>query len=373
MKILHLSDLHLGKRIFELSMIEEQRHMLDQALEWAGEADVTVIAGDLYDRQVPPAEAVSLLSDFLTRMSERGFPVLMISGNHDSAERVAFASELMDKSGVYLSPVYDGQAKRVTFEDVHGPVHIHLLPFVKPVYVRAALQDETIEGYTQAVGAAIARMEIDPQARNVLVAHQFVTGARTSESEEVAVGGLCNVDAAVFAPFDYVALGHLHAAQSLEGGRVRYSGAPLCYAFSEAEEEKGALMVTLGKKGELDVQMRPFAPLHAVRRIRGRFAQLTAQDVAPTQDYVQITLEDEDDIPDAAGKLRPLYPNVLQILYDNARTRAQAADFSGERAPQERPMDLFAQLYAMQNGQEMTDGQRALLAGMMERIFEEDV
>ena len=372
MNILHLSDLHLGKRIFEYSMIVEQRHILDQVLALAREADVTLIAGDLYDRPVPPAEAVSLLDDFLSRMSAQGSPVVMIAGNHDSAERIAFGSRLMDGRGVYVSPVYDGHPRRVTLCDAYGPVHVHLLPFVKPSHVRAALGQEEIEGYTQAVAAAVAQMDIDPGARNVLLAHQYVTGAGRSDSEEISVGGLDNVDAEVFAPFDYVALGHLHTAQSLEGGRVRYCGAPLAYAFSEAGREKGALMVHLGKKGELTVKSCALTPLHPLERVRGSFAQLADPAADVCESCVQITLTDEDDVPDAAARLRAIYPNLLQLLYDNTRTRAQQADLSGGAAAERSPLALFEQLFEQQNGQMMDAAQRALLLGVMERIWEDE-
>lgn len=368
MKLLHLSDLHLGKRVFELSMLEEQRHILEQALELARQADATIIAGDIYDRQVPPAEAVALFDSFLTRMSEQGSPVLFIAGNHDSAERMAFGANLMNASGVYASPVYDGHARCVTLPDEYGPVNVYLLPFVKPVHVRAALERPEIEGYTPALAAAIGEMDVDPAARNVLVAHQFVTGGERSESEEIAVGGLDNVDAQVFDAFDYVALGHLHRAQSLCGGRVRYSGAPLPYAFSEVGREKGALLVTLGPKGELDVQPRALEPLHRMRRLRGAFDELSRGEAS--EDYLQITLTDEDDIPDAAARLSALYPNLLQLLYDNARTRAAAADFSRQALARREPLELFGELYAMQNGAPMEEAQRAYLAGVIERIWE---
>ena len=372
MKLLHLSDLHLGKRVYECSMLDEQRAILSQALDMAREADVTLIAGDLYDRPVPSAEAVALLDDFLTRMSAQGSPVVMIAGNHDSAERIAFGSRLMDGRGVYVSPVYDGHPRRVTLEDEYGPVHFHLLPFVKPSHVRAALGREDIEGYTQAVAAAVAQMDVDSHARNVLLAHQYVTGAGRSESEEVSVGGLDNVDAEVFSAFDYVALGHLHAAQSLEGGRVRYCGAPLAYAFSEAGREKGALLVELGQKGELSVTSRPFAPPHPLTCVRGSFAKLSDPAAPVCEDYVQVTLTDEDDVPDAAARLRAIYPNLLNLLYDNTRTRAQQADFSMGAAAERSPVALFEQLFEQQNGQPMDAAQRALLTGMMERIWEDE-
>lgn len=371
MRLLHLSDLHLGKRVFETSLLEEQQAMLDQALVMARQADATIIAGDIYDRPVPPAEAVALFDAFLTRMSAQGSPVLMISGNHDSAERIAFGSRLMGASGVHVSPVFDGDVRCVTLSDLYGAVHIHLLPFIKPAHVRAALGREDIEGYTTAMAAAIERMNIDPADRHVLVAHQFVTGASRSESEEVSVGGLDSVDADVFSPFDYVALGHLHTAQSLCGGRVRYCGSPLCYAFSEAGRPKCALLVELGKKGDLAVTPLFFTPVHAMRRLRGRFDDLIGAREG-TQDYVQVILTDEQDVPDAASRLTAVYPNLMQVLYDNARTRAGQAEFEAGASLERSPLELFEELYSAQNGMPMTDAQRTLLKGMMETIWEDE-
>ena len=370
-KILHLSDLHLGKRVFEYSMLEEQRAVLSQALDMAKRADVTVIAGDVYDRPVPPAEAVTLFSAFLTDMNRQKSPVVMISGNHDSAERVAYLSGLLDANGVYVSPVYDGNVRRVTFEDEFGAVNLYLLPFVKPSHVRAALEDDAIEGYTAAMRAAIAQMDVDEHARNVLVAHQFVTGAATSDSEEVSVGGLDGIDASVFAPFDYVALGHLHRAQSLADGRVWYSGSPVCYSFSECGQEKCALLVELGQKGAVRVERLPFTPVHRMAKRRGTFDELYRMENA-CADYVQVTLTDEDDVPDAAAKLAQIYPNLMQVLYDNARTNARQADFSGLSVQRREPLELFDEFYAKQNGAGLSDEQRALLRAVMEPIWEDE-
>lgn len=371
MKILHLSDLHLGKRVYEMSMLSEQRVILEQAIEMAKEADVTLIAGDIYDRQVPPAEAVALFDSFLSRMHAQGSRIVMIAGNHDSAERIAFGADLLEASDVHVSPVYDGRVRRVEFEDEYGKVHIHLLPFVKPAHVRAALENEEIDGYSAAICEVVTHMKIDTRVRNVLLAHQFVTGSTRSESEEFCIGGLDNVDADVFADFDYVALGHLHGAQSLCGGRIRYCGAPLAYAFSECGDQKGALLIELREKGNLDVQMRPFVPAHAMRRIRGTFDTLFNSS-RTTEDYLQITLTDEEDIPEAARKLAQIYPNLLQVIYDNTRTRAIAADFGGRVQAARSPMEMFEALFELQNGQGMMDAQRAYLAGMMETIWEDE-
>ena len=368
MRFLHLSDLHLGKRIFELSMLEEQRHLLDQVAAMAGRIDALLLAGDIYDRPVPPAEAVALFDGFLSRMSQAGCPVLMIAGNHDSAERVAFGAELMAKGGVYVAPVYDGQARCVTLSDAQGEVDVWLLPFVKPAHVRAALGDEGIEGYTNALSAAVAAMPLRAGVRSVLLAHQFVTGAARSESEEISVGGLDNVDAEVFSPFCYTALGHLHTAQSLLGGRVRYSGSPLCYAFSECAQKKGGLLVDLAGDGSVNAEPVAFAPLHAMRSLRGSFETLMLGE--GSEDYLRLVLTDEDDVPEAGARLRATYPNWLQIVYDNARTRAAAADFSPEALSRREPFALFEELFEKQNGAPMDAQQAALLRGVMEKIWE---
>lgn len=372
MKLLHLSDLHLGKRVMELSMLDEQRAMLEEALVLARQADVTILAGDIYDRQVPPAEAVALFDDFLSRMNRQGSPVVMIAGNHDSAERIAYGADLLGESGVYVAPVYDGQARCVTLYDPWGPVNIWLLPFIKPAHVRAALDAQDVQTYTQALRAAVEAMPLDVSQRNVLVAHQYVTGADRSESEEVVVGGLDNVDAEVFSAFDYVALGHLHSVQSLCGGRVRYSGAPLCYAFSEAGKQKGGLFVTLEEKGTLSVETAVMAPVHRMRSMRCTFAE-AAREQQASEDYLQIILTDEDDIPQALGQLRALYPNLLQLRYDNARTRAQAADFTVQAAHSRAPQELFDELFLMQNGAQMTQEQRDYVNAMIESIWEDEV
>ena len=369
MTFLHLSDLHLGKRVFEQSMLEEQRSALLQIADWARDADATIIAGDVYDRQVPPAEAVALFDEFLTRMSAQGSPVLLIAGNHDSAERIAFGARLMDGSGVYVSPVYDGGPRCVTLRDAHGEVDVWLMPFIKPAHVRAALGLPELEGYTEAMRAAIAGMALLPGVRSVLVAHQFVTGAARSESEEISVGGLDNVDAEVFSPFCYAALGHLHAPQSLAGGCVRYCGSPLCYAFSECGQVRGALRVTLDAQGGVQAELLPIAPLHPMRRLRGTFETLISGKLS--EDYLQITLTDEEDVPDAAARLRAVYPNLLQVLCDNARTRAAAADFSREALARRAPLALFEELYEKQNGAPMSDAQRQCARSLLEEIFEE--
>ncbi len=369
MKFLHVSDLHLGKRVYEASLLEDQEAILDQILLFARRADITLISGDVYDRPVPPAEAVRLFDRFLMRMHAQGSPVALISGNHDSAERIAFGGGLMAGAGVYVSRVYDGTVRRVELSDEYGPVHLHLLPFVKPAHVRAALGEEAkTDTYTDALAAVIGRMDIDPGARSVLLCHQFVTGADFSGSEEKSVGGLDDVSSQVFAPFDYVALGHIHRMQRLGGGRVSYCGAPLCYDFGEQGAKKAALLVELREKGDMTLEPLPFAPLREMITLRGSYAQVSDPACA-REDYMEIVLTDEDDIPEAFGRLRDLYPNLLHLRYDNARTRAGDMDVIAVRA-QRTPQAWMALLFEEQNGRAMDEEQRALIDELAKDIWE---
>lgn len=379
MKLIHLSDLHLGKRVNEFSMIDDQRHVLDQILRVidAERPDAVLIAGDVYDKPVPTAEAVALLDWFLVELSGRELQVFVISGNHDSAERMAFGGRLMEQSGVHLAPVYDGTVARWTLTDEHGPVHLYLLPFVKPVHVRRCFPEREIETYTDAVAAAVEAMDVDPAARNVLVTHQFVTGAARCESEEVSVGGSDNVDASVFDKFDYVALGHLHGPQTVGRETVRYCGTPLKYSFSEAHHKKSVTVVELGEKGTVTVRTVPLTPRRDLVELRGAYEEVTRRDFYEgngyQDSYVHITLTDEEDVPDALGKLRLIYPYLMKLDYDNQRTHATGVGDEGGDLQRKSPMELLEEFYAMQNGQPMGQEQRQFARQLMERIWEGDV
>ena len=379
MKLLHLSDLHLGKRVNEFSMIDDQRHVLDQILCVidAERPDAVLIAGDVYDKPVPTAEAVALLDWFLVELSGRELQVFVISGNHDSAERMAFGGRLMEQSGVHLAPVYDGTVARWTLTDEHGPVHLYLLPFVKPVHVRRCFPEREIETYTDAVAAAVEAMDVDPAARNVLVTHQFVTGAARCESEEVSVGGSDNVDASVFDKFDYVALGHLHGPQTVGRETVRYCGTPLKYSFSEVHHKKSVTVVELGEKGTVTVRTVPLTPRRDLVELRGTYEEVTRRDfyegTGYGDSYVHITLTDEEDVPDALGKLRLIYPYLMKLDYDNQRTHAAGVGDEGGDLQRRSPMELLEEFYELQNGQPMGQEQRQFARQLMERIWEGDV
>jgi exonuclease SbcD len=376
MKFLHLADLHLGKRVNGFSMLEDQAHILRQILAILDDEqpDGVLIAGDVYDKSVPSVEAVELLDDFLTELRARGVPVLLISGNHDSPERLAFGGRVMDSCGIHISPVYDGALAPVTLQDAFGPVHVWLLPFVKPAHVRRWFPDADIESYTDAVAEAIAHMDIDTAARNVLVTHQFVTGGTRSGSEELSVGGTDNVDSGVFAPFDYVALGHLHGAQHIGRETIRYAGSPLKYSFSEARQHKSVTVVTLGEKGDVQVRTVALTPLRELREIRGSYDELTARSfyehTTYRSDYLHLILTDEQDVFDAMSRLRTIYPYLMTLDYDNARTRAAGGMSVPAETERRTPLELFEALYQRQNHQPMSEVQREYIAQLMEQIME---
>ena len=375
MKLIHLSDLHIGKRVNEISMIEDQEFILHQILQIIEEekADAVLIAGDVYDKSVPSAEAVTLFDDFLCQLAQRKIPTLIISGNHDSPERLAFGGRLMEECGIYISPVYDGSVATVTLSDEHGEVDFWLLPFIKPAHVKRYFLDAGIESYTDACRVAVEHMGIDASIRNVLLTHQFVTGSITCESEEISVGGTDNVDASVFADFDYVALGHIHGPQNIGSNRIRYCGTPLKYSFSEERHHKSVTVVNLGPKGELELTLRPLVPKHDLRSIRGTFAELTDKtfySCTATDDYLQVILTDEEDVPEAIGKLRVIYPNMMKLTYDNTRTRVNQIIDGAMDIQRKSPLELFDELYELQNNQPMSEEQRTFALELIESIWE---
>ena len=376
MKFLHLSDLHLGKRVHNFSMIDDQRYILEQILDIADEEGITgvIIAGDVYDKPVPSAEAVALFDEFLVQLAKKNLYVFVISGNHDSAERIAFGGKLMRHSRVYMSPVYNGEIEPVTLEDEFGKINVFLLPFVKPVQVRHFCNEEEIRDYTEAVRCVIGHMDVKNEERNILVCHQFVTGAARCESEEISVGGLDNVDASVFSPFDYVALGHIHGPQNIGGERIRYCGTPLKYSFSEANHQKSVTVVKLGEKGELYIETRPLKPMRDMIKVKGFFEEITDKvfyEKMDAESYVQITLLDEQDIPNAFGKLATIYPNLMQMRYENKRTMDNANVFSEGEGLNMAPEVLFSQFYETMNNQPMTKEQSEYMTDMIEKIWED--
>lgn len=379
MKFIHLSDLHIGKRVNEFSMYEDQEYILAEIIKIidSEKPDAVLIAGDVYDKSIPPSDAVKMFDSFLYMLSKRNLQVFVISGNHDSPERLSFGSRLIEKSGVHLSPVYNGHIAPIKMEDEYGEVNIYMLPFVKPANVRRFFDDREIVSYTDAVNAAISEMSVNSNSRNVLITHQFVTGANRTESEEISVGGTDNVDVSVFDNFDYVALGHIHRPQNCLSERVRYCGTPLKYSFSEANDKKSVTVVELKEKGSLEVYTADLVPKHEMREIKGKYEEITAksfyENTTYQTDYMHITLTDEEDIPDGVGKLRSIYRNLMKLDYDNKRTHSNAHIIGAENVEEKSPIELFSDFYELQNNQPMSDEQREYISSLIESIWEEEI
>lgn len=379
---MHLADLHLGKRVNGFSMMEDQEYILNRILEIMEEEqpDGLLIAGDVYDKTIPPAEAVRLMDDFLTAVAAKNVPVFLISGNHDSAERVAFGHQLMQGSGIWISPVYDGTIRHHTLEDRWGEVNIYLVPFLRPSVVRSFFPDAEIGDYTDALGTILEGLQLDTSQRNVVLAHQFVTAAgalpETCDSEQLSVGGLDRVDGSVFSPFDYTALGHLHGPQRVGSETIRYAGSPLKYSFSELHQKKSVTVAELREKGETEIRQIPLQPRREMIELRGTFEEILAEarkKGEPQTDYYHMILTDETDVVDALSRLREFYPNIMLLDYDNRRTRSQKEVEQLDRVEERTPGELFAALYEQQNGQEMQPDQKEYLDGLIREIWEEQV
>ena len=375
MKFAHIADLHIGKRVHDFSMLEDQRYILDQMLGIFEEqrVDGILIAGDVYDKVVPSAEAVQLFDEFITRLAKLKMPVYMISGNHDSAERLSFGAKLFESSDIYISQVYDGNVKKIGLEDEYGLVNVYLLPFLKPATVRHVLQRDDIESYEDGVMAALQECEVDASQRNILVAHQFVTGADRCDSEETSVGGLDNVSAEVFDKFDYVALGHIHRPQKMGRETLRYSGTPLKYSFSEVDHKKSVTIVELLEKGNVQINTVPLVPMRDMRKVRGTYMEVTAKERYAAEnkmDYLQITLTDEEDVPGALQKLRTIYPNLMRLEYDNKRTRENREVQAVEAQEQKSELELFGEFYELLNNEPMKEEQTEFMERLIQNLKE---
>ena len=377
MKIMHLSDLHIGKKVNEYSMLQDQEYILKEILQIIDDEKVetVIIAGDVYDRSLPPNEALELFDEFLYQLSSRNVNVFVISGNHDSPERISYGGRMMTENKIFLSPVYDGNVKPISLNDDYGEVNFYLLPFIRPADIRRYFPDENIENYTDAVKVAIDNMNVDFSERNILITHQFVTGAELSESEDIIVGGTDNVSGEVFDGFDYVALGHIHREQTVGKDNIRYCGTPLKYSFSEAKHIKSVTILDFKDKENIEYSKIPLTPLRDMREIRGTYDELTLKsnyENTNVDDYLHITLTDEEDIPDAIGKLRSIYPNIMKLDYDNLRTRGSGIVDAIENIESKSPFELFADLFKQQNNQDMSEEQEEIMRNLIDKIWEEN-
>ena len=367
MKLFHLSDLHLGKRVYAFSMLQDQRYVLEQvcALAEKHQLDGILLSGDLYDKPIPPVEAVQLLDEFLTKMQQMGIAVYAISGNHDSAGRVDFGSRILQQQNLHICGAFDGKLYHVSKEDAFGEIHFYLLPFLKPATVSAFREGGESLTYAEAVKWALETMDIDTTKRNVLLAHHFVTWkgtAEESDSETKTLGGVDEMDASLFFDFDYVALGHLHSPQRIGRDTIRYGGSPLKYSFSELRQKKGVTLVEIQEKGNITTEFLPLEPLHPLREIKGTLADLleAAEEAGGSEDYVRAILTDEGAVYDPVGRLRVYYPNLMTL--EMAQRGERQEDFS-LRLDQEQLSGpaLFAGFFEKQNDQEMSEAQKALV------------
>lgn len=381
MKFFHLADLHLGKRVNGFPMIEDQKIILDQILELADteHPDAVVIAGDVYDKSIPSVEAVNLMDDFLVELVRRKLQVFVISGNHDSAERVSYGGRVMEQSGIHISPRISGCGP-IRLEDQYGPLYIYLIPYIHPSVVREAYPEEKVTDWTQAMEVLIRNAHVDPAARNIAVAHQYVTasGVRPEEcdSEQKHIGGLDNVDYSVFDAFDYVALGHLHGPQRIGRDTVRYAGSPLKYSFSEEKHKKSVTLVEIKEKGQVEYRQLPLVPARDFKTLRGTFGEVMSPGfTAPlsAEDYYRIILTDEQDVDQALARLRKyFYKNLMDLEYDNTRTRTQSDIDAGEEALEKEPIEVLQELFLKQNGTAMNDFQTQTAARLIEEIWGAD-
>lgn len=376
MRFLHLADLHIGKRVNGFSMIEDQKFVFEQVYNVieSENIDGVIMAGDIYDKPVPSAEAVKLFDEMLTRLVSINLPIFVISGNHDSAERIGFGSDILSAAKVYMSRVYNGNLQKIELEDDYGKINVYLLPFIKPATVKNIYKEAEIKDYDDALAYVLSQEKIDETKRNVIVSHQFVTGAMRSESEEVSVGGLDNVSVENYEAFDYVALGHIHRAQQMGRESARYAGTLLKYSFSEEKHNKSMTIVDLKEKGNIEIKEIPVKPLHDLKTIKGKFSKITSEEFykeLKKEDYYRAVLTDEDDILNAIGKLKSIYPNLMSMEYDNTRTRSYSVVDNVETGETKSPLDYFEEFFEKQNGRKMSEKQRNYLLEILGEAREE--
>ena len=383
MRFIHLSDLHIGKRVNGFPMLEDQRYILEQILERTKEssADAVIIAGDIYDKPVPSAEAVDLFDDFLVGLTKLGVMVFLISGNHDSAERISYAGRLLRESQVYISPRFDGILHPVRIADDYGTVNVYLIPYIHPSLVRNAWPEEKIGSYDDAMRVLLKKSGADPNARNLAVVHQFVTAGgqkpEETDSEEKHVGGLDNVDVSAFDAFDYVALGHLHGPQRIGRDTIRYAGSPLKYSFSEEKQNKSITLAELKEKGKVAYDLLPLEAKRDLRTVRGTFEEVISPEFTARRkgdDYYRVILTDENDVPNALSRLRRrFYENLMILEYDNTRTSSDVRIEAEEGEEEKEPIEVLGDLYQMQNGREMSLLQKETAEKLIRRIWGEDI
>ncbi len=369
MKFFHLSDLHIGKRLNHFSLIEDQEYILNKIIEYVDEIkpDAIMLAGDIYDRSIPPIEAVKLFDGFLSELENRDLMVFMISGNHDSLERVSFASSIMKKNKIYIAPRFMGEIYKVEVDDIN----IYMLPFVKPSDVRLFYPDKEIKSYEDALKAIIESTSIDKTKKNILITHQYIQNASLDDSEDFPIGGSEPISASIFDDFDYVALGHIHRAQEVFRPTIRYSGSILKYSFSEKNEKS---ISVIDVKEDIKISTLPLKGKRDMIKLKDSFKTITDKSFYQKlnqEDFYHITLTDEEDIINAISKLRTIYPNIMKLDYDNLRTKTNQLIQADKKIESKTPLELIDDFYKLQNNQSLADQQRELLEDLIKKIWED--
>lgn len=380
MKLMHISDLHIGKRVNEFSMLEDQEYILNEIIKIAKDENISgiIIAGDVYDKTVPPIEAVDLADEFLTKLVEENISIYMISGNHDLPERLNFGSRIMEKNNLFICSEYDGDLRKIVIEDEYGKLNIYFLPYIKPSIVNNKLGLET-KTYDEFVKEALKVIDIDIEERNILIAHQFVTFGSTvpelSDSETKSLGGIDNVDASVFDKFDYVALGHIHKPQKIGREVIRYSGSPLKYSFSECSHKKSVCIVDFKEKNNLEIKLVPLIPKRDMKHLKTSMEDLKSGNILasiPSDTYMHITLTDEEEVIDAISKVREIFKNVMVLDFDNKRNGENLRDttITSEDLKQKTPKELFVDFFSSQNNVELTKSQDEIISNIVNEVLE---
>lgn len=353
MKFLHIADLHLGKQMNDLLLLEDQEAVLQQVLHIASEEDVdaVLIAGDVYQRTSPQAEAMALFDSFVSKLAEEGKMIFVISGNHDSALRISYFSSLVKNAGVYVTEAFTGELQHVSLRDREGEINVWMMPFLRPAQVKRALPHVKIASYQDAIAAVLQHADIDYSKRNLLMCHQFITGCKTCDSEELSVGTLDQIDGKLFDGFDYVALGHIHGPQKVLRETMRYAGSPLKYSFSEASHRKSVTIVDMQEKGETSIKTAPLYPLHDVRLIDGKLDDI--MQMPYSEDYVWITIHDELPPPDAKVSLSVNFPNMMKFTVANSRTKYDLDIKATEAMENKSVAELFSDFYRLQNNDQL--------------------
>lgn len=378
MKILHLADLHLGKRVNEMSMIEDQKYILDQIITLIKEESVGIVllCGDIYDKSIPTIEAIHLLDEFLDQLSKMAIKVLMISGNHDSIDRLSFGKSLFTRSNLYIASQFENEIEKITVKENGITVNFYMLPFVKSAYISHIFQLQT-DSYEECFRYLIEHTKIDEEETNILLSHQFVTANKKnpelSDSETSSLGGIDNIDFHIFDPFDYVALGHIHKPQAMGREMVRYAGSILKYSFSEIHMDKKATILTIDAKKEISLSFHPLKPLRDMREIECSLEEFLKKqcEIGNQEDYMHVILTDEEQILDAIGKVRTIYPNVMQISFKNRRHMKQleSAQIKEDQISDQSPAELFEQFYKMQNHIDLDEKRLQLVLSVFEEVI----